>query len=133
MVVIDTSVIFKWFASAEKKREEAKSFLVNHLNKTEPIIIPDLLLYEIANAWATKTALTSEEVLENLTLLGKYDLKIVPASFNLVMKASKLSKTYSISVYDAIFIALAEEKGVKVVTADEKLFRKVPLPFIDLL
>lgn len=133
MVVIDTSVVFKWFAGTEKKREEAKLFLKNHLNKTEPIIVPDLLLYEIANAWATKTALSSEEVSKNLTFLKKYALNIVPASFNLVMKASKLSKIYNISVYDAIFIALAEEKGVKVVTADEKLVRKVPLPFIDLL
>lgn len=133
MVVIDTSVVFKWFADTEEKREEAKKFLVGHLNKTEPIIVPDLLLYEITNAWATKTALTQEDVLENLTLLKKYALNIAPVTFSLVTKAAKLSKTYSISVYDAIYIALAQEKGIRIVTADEKLVRKVPLPFIDLL
>jgi predicted nucleic acid-binding protein len=133
MVVLDTSIIFKWFNDTEEKREEAKIFLVNHLNKTEPIVVPDLLLCEISNAWATKTALTSEEVAENITLLSIYALNIVPVTFDLVMKASRYSKTYSISVYDAIYIVLAEEKKIRLVTADEKLCKRVPLRFVSCL
>jgi len=130
MVIIDTSVVYKWFTTTEEKREEAKEFLVHHLNNIEPIWVPDLLLYEIVNAWTTKTVLTKREVNDNISLLQTYELTIIPSTFRLLIKASDLAKKYAISVYDAVYIALAEENRCAVITADEKLIKKVNLPFV---
>lgn len=133
MVVVDTSVIYKWFTDTEEKRDEAIALLINHLKKKELITVPDLLLYEITNAWATKTTLTQEEIEKNLTYLQSYGLKITPVTLSLVLKASKLAKKYRISVYDASYIVLAQEKACTVITADEKLLNKVHLPYLKQL
>lgn len=133
MVILDTSVVYKWFSDSEEKRNEAKTLLIKHLEKTELIMVPDLLLCEIVNAWATKTALAEEEVTENVNLLKTYNLILMPVSFSLVMKAGKLAKQYSISVYDAVYIVVAQQQRSVLFTADEKLVQKVSLPFIKLL
>lgn len=89
-----------------------------------------MLLYEITNAWATKTILTQEEIEKNLTYLQSYNLKVAPVTFSLVLKASQLAKKYRISVYDASYIVLAQKNACEVITADERLLNKVRLPFL---
>ena len=130
MVVLDTSVVYKWFTTTEEKRDEAKAFLIRHLDASEPIWVPDLFLYEIVNAWTTKSVLTKDEVNENIVLLQTYALTLIPSSYSLVMKASQLAKTFAISVYDAMYIALAEENECHIITADEKLLKKVSFSFV---
>lgn len=66
MVVVDTSVAFKWFTAQEENFLPAKRIRDLHLNNQENIIVPDLLLYELANAWTTKTNLSWPEIDSNL-------------------------------------------------------------------
>jgi len=94
MIVIDTSIAFKWFNTVEPGFEKAISLLEQHLQQKETILVPDLLIYELTNAWTTKTSLTYKEVSKNLLLLERVKLKIQPVSFNLCRKASQLAKKY---------------------------------------
>ena len=88
MVVIDTSVAFKWFNEIEEYRDKAKEILATHLKKSDEIIVPNLLYYELSNAWATKTNLTTEDIIENLSFLKKYALTVAQTDFSHFIKSS---------------------------------------------
>ncbi len=133
MIVVDSSVIFKWFDVTEDLHLQAEGYLRQHLSEESEILIPDLFLYEIANAWATKTRLDEEDIKDNLARLEKYSLKIIPINFELLKKAAWFSKKYKVSVYDAIYAVMAEEKKCDLITADYKFAAKVNLPFIKKL
>ena len=64
-----------------------------------------------ANAWATKSSLTADDVQKNLFRLQSYELEIFPVNFSLLAKASQLTKQYRVSVYDAVYAVIAEEIG----------------------
>lgn len=129
MVVIDASVVFKWFVEDEVCHNETKTLLKRHLSHIENLIIPDLLLYEVANAWSTKSTLTPAEVRDNLIHLDAYALTICPVTFSLLQKSSYFAKQYSVSVYDASYAVLAKEKGCDLITADNKFIDRVDLSF----
>lgn len=133
MIVIDSSVVFKWFDETEAGSEQALQILRSHLSKSNNIVVPDLILYELANAWSTKSVLKFEEIIDNLGLLKKYSLKIIYIDFNFLKEAVLMSTKYSVSVYDAIYAVLAKDKRCSLVTADKKFVEKTSLPFIKLL
>lgn len=132
MVIIDTSVAFKWFTTDEKEQNltPALKLLDLHLHKKEIIVVPDLLLYELANAWATKTKIPVDKIKTNLQDLEDIQLKIIPVTFELISKAITFSKKYKVSVYDGVYVVLAKEKKCNLITADVKFIKKTGLPFI---
>lgn len=132
MVIIDTSVAYKFFTS-EEDQERALKILKKHKEGEEVIIIPDLLLYEIANAWTTKTNLNPSQIITNLNDLKDAVFKIEKVSFELISEAIKFSREYKISVYDACYAVLAQKKRCNLITADIKFADKVNLPFIKKL
>lgn len=133
MIIVDSSVIFKWFDSSEEYSLSSKLLLKQHLSSNDKISIPDLLLYEITNAWATKSNLNEKDINDNLERLERYSLKIIPVNFKVLKKAAFYSKKYSVSVYDAIYAVISHEKGYSLITADGKFADKVNLQFIKKL
>ena len=133
MVIVDTSVAYKWFNEAETDSNLALELLDSHLRDQNEIIIPDLLLYELANAWSTKGALDAKQIKDNLRLFKKYHLKVISVTFDLIEKAIELSKKNKISVYDASYAVVAQERNCKLVTADNKFVDQINLPFIEKL
>lgn len=130
MVVVDASVAYKWWDQKEELSEDAQIFLKNHINK---ILVPDLMLYELANAWSTKTKLAISDVKSNLEDLEKLNLQIEPITFKLLTKAVDFSKKYNVSVYDASYAVLARAKKCDLVTADTKFVNQVNLPYVKSL
>lgn len=133
MIIIDSSVVFKWFDKGEIDSKKALELLHPHLINKNSISVPELILYELANSWSTKSKLSIREVLDNIKLLKKYNLKVNPVNFQLLYKASKFSKKYKVSVYDAIYAVLAKEKKCELITADNKFADKVNLSFVKKL
>ena len=68
MIIIDSSLAFKWFNSSEVDVERALVVWQEHIDKKTTICVPDLIVYELANAWATKSSLSLKEIKNNLTL-----------------------------------------------------------------
>ncbi len=132
MVIIDSSVAFKWLVQ-EEGREKARVFLQNHIEKKNPILVPSLIFYELTNAWACKGTLTTKQVKAKIEKMKSYDLKTINLDFNILKMAAELAKEYKISAYDAIYIALAQKKKCDFITADRKLVSKVNLPFVKTL
>src|SRR3989338_545149 len=133
MIIIDSSVIFKWFNATEEFHLQAKALLKQHLLKNNEILIPTLLLYEITNAWATKTKLDEKDIKDKLKRLEKYSLKMIPINFTLLKTAAGFSKKYRVSVYDATYAVIAEEKKCDLITADDKFADKINLQFVKKL
>lgn len=132
-LIVDSSLAFKWFNIEETNSEQALNLLNSHLTKEIQIYVPDLILYELANAWSTKGTLDASKIKDNLRTFMEYKLIIVPVGLDLIEKAVELSKEFKMTVYDAIYSVLAKEQKCNLITADEKFVKAVNLSFVKLL
>jgi len=133
MVVLDTSVIIKWFIE-EKGSKRALIWLERHIKGTEKIVIPSLFFYEIANVLRYKKELPLNEIWKVIEYLFQLNLKIEEANPELIMRAVLLAREKEISVYDATFVVLAVIYHLLFYTADKKLYEKLKeFNFVKLL
>lgn len=119
-LVIDASVAVKWFAP-EPLHESARALL----ESSDQRVAPDWLLIEVANVlWKQQRrgSLTSAEASRILTLLPQ--LLPLQAGRDLVVAASDIAIALDHPVYDCLYLALTENIGGQLVTADQELATK---------
>jgi predicted nucleic acid-binding protein len=134
VVVPDSSIVIKWFRQSEADAEQAEALRQAHLEGQLLFIVPDLLLYEIANVLRFKSDLDEAAVRSAVRSLTQINLEISPITEPRLQQVIALAYQHEITVYDASFITLAEETGGDFVTTDEKLLKKVSaLPFCHAL
>ncbi len=127
-VVVDSCVAYKWFyKEGEAGLEEAEALLQSHLDGTRILSAPTILPVEIANT-LLHAHLPEEKVLEILGFLDDVHLHLYYTATDSLRKASILSLKHKISVYDALFLALAEELDCPLVTADRRAFADIDTP-----
>jgi predicted nucleic acid-binding protein len=128
--VIDTSVAFKWVV-AETDSAKATALRDDFRKGIHSLLTADLFPTEIANS-----LLIAER--RGRIKAGEWPLFFldVMRSTPVIHAASlHLVRTYEIaslihaSIYDSLYIALAENKSCTLVTADDKLFRKAKTHF----
>lgn len=132
MVIVDASIAYKWFTK-EEDSDLALNILQRQVNGRDKIVVPDLILYELVNAWVTKTTIPIPIVKTNLKNLQDASLEIENPTFESVFEAAVIAKEYGISVYDGYYLVLARKKKCDFITADAKLVNQVNLPFVQLL
>lgn len=113
--VIDTSVVAKWFVAEEG--QAAAERLIG-----EPLVAPDLILAEVANlAWRKWRAreIGREQALLALQMVGSF--VEVAATALLAERAMEMALVLDHPAYDCFFLALAEELGTILITADARL------------
>lgn len=132
MVIIDASVVCK-AVLPEENREKVKDIFKKHVEGVDKVTVPNLLFYEVANTLATKSAIPKHQMLKSLDKLGKLNLLIHNSTPQEIGKAASFAKDKHVSVYDAIYVILAEEKKCDLITADEKFAKQVNLPFVKTL
>jgi len=133
MIVLDASVVLKWFL-VEEDRDIALILLNEHVNEKERIVVPGLLFYELSNILALKTELSEDTVADDILDLFEFELYVFDLSKQEYIEAIRLSRLYKVSVYDASYVVLASLLGVPFITADEKLARKMKdVPFVQTL
>lgn len=134
MVMLDTSIIYKWIAEEETNVENpALKLLHKFLDGKEQVLISILTVYELANALATKTGLTQNQITDAWNLFKDLNLKIASASLEFMEKCIEFSGKYKVSVYDASYAVLAMERKCALFTADSKFVKKLNLSFVKLL
>jgi predicted nucleic acid-binding protein len=89
------------------------------------IYVPDLLPYEIANVLRFKPDLSQEQVQAALNSLYDMQIRIVKGSRQAIKEAIHLAYLYDVTVYDAAFVAIAENVNAPFITADDKLSQKL--------
>jgi predicted nucleic acid-binding protein len=120
--VVDASVVVKWFVD-EPGSDEALAVL----EAAQVILAPDLIVPEVGNA-AWKKVLREEieraHAERILRALGGLFDRLVP-SVSLVSRALEIAIELQHPVYDALYLALAEAEGARLVTDDGRLLLRV--------
>ncbi len=116
MRAIDSSILVKFF-SREEGWERATEYIVGGA------VTLDLALKELANALLKKVIgeemepSIAEEILEDL--VKAKPIKIEDQD-RYIVEAFRIAVKHRITVYDSLFIALARENNIELVTADAK-------------
>ena len=121
--VIDASVILKWF-SKEIDSDKALKLKESHLSKEFILITPEFLILEIMNALRYKEK-DKNKVKEANKALQDIQLNTKLLTKELIDKAIENSYEYNITIYDSLYIALAQFNGCPLITADKELY-KIP-------
>lgn len=121
MRLVDASVAVKWLV----KEEDSDKALA--LPDRGPLIAPELLWTEVANGlWrkAMKGDIDADAALSVLPVLDTMIDERV-SSPELTRAALALSIELQHPVYDCVYLVLARQREIPLVTADERLINKV--------
>ena len=125
--VVDASVAFAWFAAVPNAEQAAR------LLDAEPgtlLLAPDLVLVELLNAaWKSLRlgAITSEQFQMLASRASEPFSRLVPSSA-LLARASHWCRELDHPAYDCLDVALAEQERATLITADQRLLRKLQEP-----
>ena len=130
-VVVDASVAARWFLSLD--RSDAAAAL---LRSGERLIAPDLVVVEATNtAWKARAFgdVSLETIVDFVEKSARLFHELVPAA-DLKDRALEIALALKHPVYDCFYLALAEQRECKLVTADERLRgRCAKTPFAKLV
>lgn len=127
--VLDASVAAKWFLAGpgEDLVEQAVRLLRLYTAGGAEFIVPDLFFAEFAAVLGKAERLgrcdrqaTDRAVAE---VLG-WNLRTFPTA-SLLRRAVAISRAWGCSLYDAVYLSLAEQATISMITADERLVRAV--------
>lgn len=125
-LVLDTSVAVK-FHVPEGRYEEARRLQRSFEEGEVALLAPGTVLPEVFNAFWQKyrrDELTRDEVRIGWELVSELPLTLY-APEDLIDRAVEISFETSAIIYDALFLALAEDAETVVITDDSKLVRAV--------
>jgi predicted nucleic acid-binding protein len=120
-LVVDASVAIKWFIE-EDGSIEAEALLSSGL-----LIAPDLIVAEVCNVgWKAVRAGTMlpDQHDDTASLLGAILDELVPMA-TLARQAAVISRALDHPAYDCFYLALAEQRDARVITADRRLLKRV--------
>ena len=122
MIVADASVAVRW--TIDMPLSDAAEAL---LRGSRPIIAPDLVIAEVANAFATAvrhSPATVQRARDGLDFLPRWFAELVALS-SLRNDAFKIAVDLAHPAHDCFYLALAEQRDCPLLTTDERLLQKV--------
>jgi len=126
-IVIDTSVVLKWFLSDEKFSRPALALLDKYVSFELEIVAPSLLEYEVLNG--LQIAGKRGRIPKDKTIMaveGFLGLEIEKRDISsFYPRIMHFSETYNLTVYDASYLGVADEEGIELITADKNLYNRV--------
>ena len=125
VVVVDASVSLKWFLPPkyEPLSAEAAALYEKYARKEVEFIIPDIFWAELGSGFwkAVRLGRFQKSSAEKaMASLMKCDLPTFPSG-TLLHRAFEIATNYGRSVYDSLYVALAEKSKAELITADERL------------
>jgi predicted nucleic acid-binding protein len=122
ILVVDASVALKWFIDEDGSREAAAL-----IASGDSLIAPDLIMPEICNAvWklARRGAMHEAQKIAVVTRLPSILAELAPTG-PLAPRALALSALLDHPAYDCFYLALAEQRNARLVSADRRLIARV--------
>ncbi|BGE85695.1 MULTISPECIES: type II toxin-antitoxin system VapC family toxin [Methylosinus] len=121
ILVVDASVAVKWLV-AEPGHEHATSLLL----KAPILFAPDLIEIEVANVLWKKNRrkeIDGSQAAQALRSLSSFFDALEPST-RFMNRALEIGLDLEHPVYDCVYLAAAEQRGVRLATADARLARK---------
>jgi hypothetical protein len=124
--VLDASVAVKWYVK-EKGSEEADKFLVGEQRP----VAPELIRAEVVAALCNQHRLYGKPKEQMALLCERWSSDLQEMSLRLfdhaplMEQAWNMALSYQHALYDCIYLALAEQLGTPLVTADDAFVKKV--------
>jgi len=122
-VVVDASVVVKWFVEGEYIRE-ALMLRDSYSEGLVDLIAPSILPYEVLNALKYSGAFGEDELKEIADILESLQISLYNLEGEYAVKTVEVAMRRGLTVYDASYTALAMVKGATLYTADEKMLKK---------
>jgi predicted nucleic acid-binding protein len=125
VVVPDASVSVKWFLSPqyEPLSAEARALYDRYERLEVQFVVPDIFWAELASAFWKAIRLGRFQRLaaeQAIAGLMQCNLPTVPSAA-LLERAFDIATSNDRSVYDSLYVALAEQSSGEMITADERL------------
>jgi predicted nucleic acid-binding protein len=127
-VIVDTSVVLAWFVEGPRR-----AAAMDLLRSGPPLVAPDVLAVELATALRHHVAdgrLPGAAAAAVLTGLLDGPVALV-ATTPLLLRAMRTADRVGVTVPDACHVVLAQERGVPLITADDRLARAVRFGGLD--
>jgi len=121
--VVDASVAVKWYVP-ETLSERAVNLLRQVKTNDLRLYAPDLILTEIGNViWKKlrRGELELEIATEIIEAISNFFPVRLVRSTSMLIKAFTIAKVWQRTVYDSLYLALAQTGKAKFITADERL------------
>ncbi len=124
LFVVDASVVLKWFL-VDDEDDTAKALKLRDLFIAGEVELtaPELILHETANVLRYKAGSDADLVARAIDSLWQMDL-ISQIGAEESRMAVTLAFDLVTTVYDALYLALAESLGAQLITADKKFCRQ---------
>ena len=123
MWVIDTSALIRLFVPDGPLHPGVETTFNRAASGADLILAPQLLLAEAGNVLLRKQRrgdLSPQELRELLQAIEALPIRYCEHG-PLLLAACSLADTHGLTVYDAMYLALAEQHGARVITCDELL------------
>ncbi|MBI4729124.1 MAG: PIN domain-containing protein [Acidobacteria bacterium] len=122
-LVLDASVVLKWFAPAEEPRAaEARGFRDRYRAGELMVTAPSLLPLELINVAGRRWGWSREALLQLAASLDELEFDMVEAELGAVAAWTGQGLT----AYDAAYVAVAEERGIPLITDDGRILAAAP-------
>jgi predicted nucleic acid-binding protein len=117
-IVLDSSVVVKWF-STETKSVEALKLLDSYIQGTVELTISEILICEVGNALRYKPDYDAQKWKTALAQLFNLHMNLTHLTEDLTTRTGEIAFEGKITFYDALPVAIAENKKTICITADE--------------
>ena len=126
-LVIDASVVLKWYLTDEECGQEALSILAQHVAGDVALLAPTILPYEVLNALLVAERM--DRIAEGVTEEAFYGFMELEINFLDPFvdypDILSLARPFLRSVCDASYMSLAKQNNIDFVTGDKRLYNAV--------
>lgn len=128
--VVNSSGAFKWLL-VEDLSDKARKLRDDYSGGTDKLFAPDVFPVEIAHALTRAERQNRITPPESGILLADLlkSLPIQSRSLPLLLRAVEISSAMRVGVYDCLYVALAEKKKCRFITADDRLIKNLRKDF----
>jgi predicted nucleic acid-binding protein len=117
-ILVDASVVAKWFNRGEPNGEEALWLRTSWIEQKIELFGPSLILYEVCNSIWKNPNLDRDRAAS----LARLAIRLRPTTIEITEEdseeAMRLAKKSKVTFYDAVYIALSKSHKCPLVTAD---------------
>ena len=118
-IVPDSSIVVKWFSN-EIKSDEALKLLDAYTQGTVEFTVPEFLFCEVGNALRYKPDYDVQKWKIALSQLFNLHMNVINLNEDLIARTGEIAFDGKITFYDALPVAIAENKKIFCITADEE-------------